>query len=74
MALAKKCDVCGKFYDHYEAINDYDGAFRNYNTLTVYRKTKYEKSTTTKYNFDLCPECMKAFEEWINNRKEDKDE
>lgn len=69
MAVARKCDRCGKFYDHYP-IGDVPGV---YNAVRRYRKC----SETTQQSFetnikDLCPECMEAFDKFM--RMENVDE
>lgn len=53
MANAKKCDICGKYYEHYESVTFEDGStfmgcslgFLADNRL-IFRR------------FDLCRECM----------------
>lgn len=63
MAIARKCDRCGKFYDHYsKGVNTlYNGAQRMHRDLGG--SFGYEKS------FDLCPECMDAFDEFMIDGK-----
>ena len=61
MSLAKKCDRCGKLYEHYP-IGNRSG---NYNAIILARrdfngKLLYERDAT-----DLCPECMTEFEEFM---------
>lgn len=57
MSLAKKCDICGKFYEHYETL--VDGYPKNAIVLIV---TDQECC----YGFedddaiDCCPDCMKT--------------
>ena len=62
MALAKKCDRCGNFYEPYNMTND----SKNINgimTLNLDNLKKYYSHEP----LDLCPECKDAFEEWMKN-------
>lgn len=61
MALAKKCDRCGKFYDSYP-IGDVPGV---YNSVRRYRKIGEAKQTFESEIKDLCPECMEAFDKFM---------
>lgn len=57
MSLAKKCDHCGKFYEHYPIVNP--GA---YNAII---KIKRGLDGTIDFygpTIDLCPDCMASFE------------
>lgn len=69
--LAKKCDRCGQYFDHYGneksppepngarlVYSTCDGAITTFNYLTV----KREKSTAI---FDLCPACMAALVDFL---------
>lgn len=59
MAWAMKCDRCGKYYDHHP--DDADGV----------AVLSYDRETDTYHNdenFDLCPDCIKSFDEWFENR------
>lgn len=49
---AKKCDRCGKFYEHYNG----DDIIMSHNFF----KAVYGKRT-----YDLCPECMEKLREWF---------
>lgn len=60
MALAKKCDRCGKLYEHYSKGNkvEYNGVQRisladNGGVVMLSRE------------MDLCPECMAAFNKFM---------
>ena len=63
MAIARKCDRCGKLYEYYPEGNKvrYNGVQRMYRDLGG--SFRYEKL------FDLCPECMNAFDEFMTKGK-----
>ena len=63
MAIARKCDRCGKFYDYYPKGYDiqYNGVQR------IYRDRGESLRHSTAY--DLCPECMNAFDEFMSKGK-----
>ena len=63
MAIARKCDRCGKLYEFYPVghKSQCNGVQR------IYR----EKSGCLRYeeSLDFCPECMAAFDEFMINGK-----
>lgn len=60
MALAKKCDRCGKLYEHYPIGKKFQAnAIRRCYMLDDGRLSSNDKI------IDLCPECMKAFDEFM---------
>ena len=63
MAIARKCDRCGKFYDHYSKGNKekYNGVQRMYRDLGG--SFRYGES------LDFCPECITAFDDFMINGK-----
>lgn len=60
MSLAKKCDRCGKFYEHYPIGNPgaYNGIIK---IKRAFDGTIDFYDTTT----DLCPDCMASFERFM---------
>ena len=54
MALAKKCDRCGKFYDP----KDVNICEANVNGLNLFGRVY----------FDLCPECLVSLAGWLKNK------
>lgn len=54
MALAKKCDRCGKLYEHYP-IGNHTGVF---NGIKRVRKEDVGRVCYEEMSIDLCPECM----------------
>lgn len=57
MALAKKCDRCGKLYEHYSGFNAC--------IMTHVDIRGHVDSMTTKN--DLCPDCMEAFTDFMKS-------
>ena len=53
MANAKKCDICGKFYDHYQNITLKSGMTMN-GCMIRFAADNGVCWTSS----DLCPECM----------------
>ena len=62
MALVNKCDRCGRLYVHYP-LGDAPGI---YNSIARLRKNDIGQVVCSRENIDLCPECMKAFNEFWN--------
>ena len=72
MALAKKCDRCGKLYE----LKDIDACRAITNGLVLVRRYKQNarslytgklcESYSYKY-FDLCPECLVSLAGWLKN-------
>lgn len=60
---AKRCDRCGKFYDHYVGLSRFRGGCKA-NALVLIDRDLDEKYWSRK-TYDLCPACMGEFEEFI---------
>lgn len=61
MAIAKKCDRCGKFYEHYPVGNQPG----EYNGIA---KVRLGKNGAVEYrcsDIDLCQDCMNAFNKFM---------
>ena len=63
MALAKKCDICGKFYEPY--ATEYDRQSVN-GLAIVFVKEDGGYRTPPDAITDCCPECMKAIIHYID--------
>lgn len=62
MAMAKKCDRCGKLYEYYPTGNKLQyNAIRRIHRNAVGETITCIKTLTT----DLCPECMNEFEKFM---------
>lgn len=62
MANAKKCDVCGGFYEPYNEANN----SKNPNGFSTMSIDCYGKYWMYK-KLDCCPECMSAITEFISS-------
>lgn len=60
MALAKKCDRCGKFYETYNATKDSEN-ISGIMTLNLDDQRKYYSHEP----IDLCPKCKVSFDKWL---------
>ena len=65
MAIARKCDRCGKLYEHYP-----NGKNSLCNAIKRVRKAENGAITFEEISIDLCPECMSAFDEFMIIGKE----
>ena len=63
MMRAKKCDRCGKFYDHYDGHSRFNGGCKA-NALLLIDRDLDEKYWSRK-TYDLCPAYMGKFETFI---------
>lgn len=64
MAIAKKCDVCGKFYEPYNEKNDPKNV-NGFMLINIDKERKYYVHNVT----DCCPECMDSILNYINKLK-----
>ena len=62
MALAKKCDRCGKLYEFYGTNSKSNAIIPAYIDRTGFIATKFSA-------WDLCPKCKEDFEMWLNGGK-----
>lgn len=63
MAEAKKCDVCGSFYERYNTQRNQQSP----NYVELCQETKNDSITI--YAYDTCPACMDAIQAFIAARK-----
>ena len=68
--LAKKCDRCGRYYDHY-GINNREAMANGVNL--VYITVGHEVTTLAKGDdnaiYDLCIECMRGLVEYLHEMR-----
>lgn len=64
MSLAKKCDRCENLYEPKDV--DIRGAIVNGIGL-ISRDAQNTNAITRRY-FDLCPECLLSFANWLKNK------
>lgn len=59
---AKKCDRCGRLYEHYDGIK----AFPNLRSNSIeLRDTDIEEKYWQRARFDLCKDCMAKLESFL---------
>ena len=63
MSLAKKCDRCGMFYEHYTVVN----RMEVYNAVGKIRRLLNGTIDSCDTAIDLCPDCMAKFEKFIKD-------
>lgn len=62
MAIAKKCDICGKLYEQYNTKRDK----KNTNGF-MFLNLFYDDNSYCEYDpYDCCPECMTSIRNHIN--------
>jgi hypothetical protein len=64
---ARKCDRCGKFYEHYDGAKTF-GKSEKANAAYLIDKDLNEKYWGHKI-YDLCPDCMKELEAFLRGGK-----
>ena len=66
---AFKCDICGAYYEPYCYFGNQEA---HANTIVFCRKTAGIIANNITQTFDACPECIKAVDSLIAERKRDK--
>lgn len=61
--LAKKCDLCGNFYDHYDGWRENE---EEANAI-IFNDRGLDGRSTGRKLYDLCPECMNKILETMRN-------
>ena len=62
MAIAKKCDICGKLYEEYNFEQSMENS-NGFMLLNIDRNGDYFRGPAC----DCCPECMKSILEHIDS-------
>ena len=70
MALARKCDRCGKLYEQYPSNNENNV----WNGVALVRRTMNNGFCDSDRPMDLCPVCMITLEKYLNNEALDQKE
>ena len=69
MALAKKCDVCGKLYEYYGCVEKLK-IYNKQNSIIIANFDICHDRRCASNELDLCPECMESFVNWLLKRGE----
>ena len=64
MSLAKKCDRCGNLYES----KDMDICGAIVNGLSLIDRDEQNSRVINRKYFDLCPECLLSFANWLKNK------
>ena len=67
MGLAKRCDRCEKLY----APKDIDIRGAIVNGLGLISRDAQNINAVTRRYFDLCPECLLSFDNWLKKQARD---
>lgn len=65
MAAAKKCNVCGTFYDNYNMDNHESNGLKLTN--------EYVHNNNYLEYYDCCPDCMRSIKKYIESLKCEKE-
>lgn len=60
---AKKCDRCGKLFEHYDGIKEFKNTEKANALLLIDRDL--DNKYWSRKSYDLCPECMKKLEDFL---------
>ena len=63
---AMKCDRCGKFYNYYEGGKTFKDTEKANAVIFIDMDT--ERDYSARQIYDLCPDCMKELEIFLNNK------
>ena len=69
MAIAKKCDRCGKLHEYYKGINKFNNSEKANGVLLIDRDT--DNTYWSREIYDLCPDCMRKLEAFIKNGEDE---
>lgn len=64
MALAKKCDRCGKFYEDYP-IGYASGPYNTTGQFQIIQRNITGETINGYTVYDFCPECIEEFEKFM---------
>lgn len=72
MAIARKCDRCGAFYDEYQNTKYFNNGRDGVNGVQFVHIDRQKYAEGTKNDtYDLCPCCLEAIHQYIKSKKED---
>lgn len=65
--LAKKCDKCGSFYEHYDGSRVFKEGEKSNAIMLIDRDLEHKYWGRETYDF--CPECMAKIQEFIKDKE-----
>lgn len=69
MARAMKCDRCGKLHEHYDGSKEFKNTEKANGLILVDKDL--DKKYWSRKSYDLCPDCMRELEIFLNQHKSD---
>lgn len=60
---AKKCDRCGKLYEHYDGSKEFKNTEKANGVFLIDRDL--DNKHWSRKSYDFCPDCMRKFEEFL---------
>lgn len=69
MARAMKCDRCGRLHEHYDGSKEFKDTERANGVLLLDKDL--DKKYWSRKSYDLCPDCMRELEIFLNQHKSD---
>ena len=72
MAIAKKCDRCGKLHEHYDGGMEFKNSEKANGVILIDRDLDNKYWTRKFYNF--CPDCIRKLETSIKTEEVSADE
>lgn len=68
MAIAKKCDRCGKLYEYYSGNTEFKNSERANGVIFV--DNDCNRQYWSRRSYDLCIDCMRKLEAFIKNEED----
>ena len=68
MAIAKKCDRCGKLYEHYDGNMEFKTSEKANGFMLIDRGL--DRNYKPRKSYDLCVDCMGKLEAFIKNEED----
>lgn len=69
MSLAKKCDICGSYYDFEKEAKIYGNSYKKANGISLEVIDERGDVEMTKLTMDCCPTCINYIHELIGDIK-----
>lgn len=65
MAIARKCDRCGGFFEFYAVVCPDGSTARGFNTIVQGSYNEHD-GYYHKKTYELCQKCCKEFNDWLD--------
>lgn len=72
MAIAKKCDRCGKLHEYYTGSIEFKNSEKANGVLLIDRDK--DNKYWSREIYDFCPDCMRKLEAFIKNEEDNANE